>query len=313
MKKSVLFLLCALLLLAALVGCGNGDGVGDVTPAELGLVPDNIDAPPLVLETALDWVKGDFEGYRDVGLQARKDAGAEFDDWRLDYLEPAYTYDDLKIEVYRFQWRIHTTTPEIVQSTLVGGMDLDEAGWFLDTYPDSYYLFFDAAKTDLAFLGALMANDCVPGDAVFAGDMYQQLESWFATDQAFAYYTVFTDLYANDPALNSEITYIALDLTKSQLADQTRLIALMESYCQKNRFTLLQDTIEGLTEKGYIKDFYFEEGIVVAFDDKQLDQVSLITAAQKWRSGLGAIGADYRVQFRNNAWEIATKANEWIS
>ena len=309
MKKSIVLLLVSLLILTALAGCGGNDAETD----PVGLLPDNIDAPPVVLEAAIDWVKGDYEGYRDIGLQARKDAGAEFDDWRLDYLEPAYAYDELKIEVYRFQWRIHTTTPEIVQTTLVGGMELDDEGWFLDTYPDSYFLFFDAKSDDLAFLGALMENDCEPGDEVFTGDMYNQLDKWFATDQAFAYFTIFNDLYANDEALNSEITYITLDLTQSKQENPARLIALMDSFCQKNGFTLLLDTIEGLTEKGYIKDLYFEEGIVISYEDQLSDQTSLITAAQKWRSGLGAIGADYSVRLKDNVWEITAKTNEWIS
>jgi len=140
-------------------------------------LPNSINVPKIVLDAAVDLARGDYEGYRDIGIEARKEYGAEFDNWRLDYLEHAYSYEDLKIEVFRFQWRIHTTTPEIIRATLAGGMDLDADGWFLDTYPDSWYLLFDNSGDELALMSALMANDCSPGDDLFLTDMLNRLSS----------------------------------------------------------------------------------------------------------------------------------------
>jgi hypothetical protein len=74
-------------------------------------------------------VRGDYDGSRDIGLAGPRKSGAEFDDWRVDYVEHAYRYDDMDIEVYRFEWRVHTTTPDKI--TLAGGMDLDADGWLL--------------------------------------------------------------------------------------------------------------------------------------------------------------------------------------
>ena len=43
------------------------------------------------------------------------------------------------------------------------------------------------------------------------------------------------------------------------------------------------------------------------------EQNKLITDAMKWRSGLGAIGATYTVEKKNDVWEITKTENEWIS
>lgn len=128
-----------------------------------------------------------------------------------------------------------------------------------------------------------------------------------------AYFVVFETLYENDPGLNSEINYIAADLTNIKLTDTAPLVALLTDFCKGNGYVFLQDTYEGLVEKGYIHDFYFEEGVLITFNDKELRHDKLVTSAEKWRSGLGAIGADYEVQLKNSSWEITKTENMWIS
>ena len=131
--------------------------------------------------------------------------------------------------------------------------------------------------------------------------------------QEYAYFTVFEDLFEKDPALNHESVYLAVDLTNTQLANTEPIIALIQDFCDDNGYTLLLDTIDGLMEKGYIKDLHFEEGFVIAFADIELDTNRLVTSAMKWRSGLGAIGADYTVEQNNGTWEITEMSNNWIS
>ena len=134
-----------------------------------------------------------------------------------------------------------------------------------------------------------------------------------AGNQAGAYFAVFETLYETDPALNADSAYLALDLTNVMLEDTEPLIVLMQDFCDDNGYTFLLDTIDALTEKGYIKDLYFEEGFVITFSDIQLDSNTLVTSAMKWRSGLGAIGADYTVEQSNGTWEITEMSNNWIS
>jgi len=132
-------------------------------------------------------------------------------------------------------------------------------------------------------------------------------------NQACAYFIVFEELYEIDPGLNSEIEYIAFDLENVKLADTSLLIGLFQEFCDNNNYSLLLDNFEGLNQKGYIEDLYFPNGILIAFKDDELTEDTLVTAASKWRSGLGAIGGDYTVEIEDSVWNITKIANQWIS
>lgn len=176
MKNKRVLAILLLMLTLSLTACNNSMHLdnAEVSP-ELdifGIIPDNIDVPQVVLDAAIDYAKGDFEGYRDIGIAAFKEYGAEFDNWRLDYLEYAHTYGDINVEIYRFQWRIHTTTPDILNELLVGGMSMTDDGWLIDTYSDSWYLYFDNSGSELVYLGVIMNNEgIVPGDVEFYDDL----------------------------------------------------------------------------------------------------------------------------------------------
>ncbi|MCL2077528.1 MAG: hypothetical protein FWH08_03880 [Oscillospiraceae bacterium] len=134
--------------------------------------------------------------------------------------------------------------------------------------------------------------------------------------QANAYFTVFEKLFEKDLALNDESTYLAVDLTDVKLTETEPLTRLIQNFCDERGFTLLLDTPEGLKEKGYINDsfpIYFEDGFLISFKDIELKQDKLVTSASKWRSGLGAFGADYTVKLNENTWEITKTENMWIS
>ena len=132
-------------------------------------------------------------------------------------------------------------------------------------------------------------------------------------EQASAYYAVFENLYEIDPGLNSDCEYIAFDLTNVKLEDTSLLINLFQEFCDNNNYSMLLDDFEGLNQKGFIMDLSFPNGILIAFDDTELTNDTLVTDARKWRSGRGAIGCEYTVKLNNSTWEITGTANHWIS
>jgi len=134
-----------------------------------------------------------------------------------------------------------------------------------------------------------------------------------SVNQASAYFVIFENLYEIDPGLNSEIEYIAFDLTNVKLADTSPLVGLFQEFCDDNNYSLLLDNYEGLNQKGYIVDLYFPNGIIIVFADNELTEDTLITAAHKWRSGRGAIGGEYTVKLKDSIWDITKIANQWIS
>ncbi|MDR2088920.1 MAG: M56 family metallopeptidase [Clostridiales Family XIII bacterium] len=149
-------------------------------PEPPGEIPDNPDVPQEVIDAAVEFVKNDYETGI-IGLEYARENGAEFDNWRIYYIEHAYRYDDTGVDVYRFEWRVHTTTPDKI--VLAGGMDLDSDGWLLDTYPHSWYLIFRDTGGKPAFLTVMMENDCVPGDDMFTQDMLNRIGKSGSADE----------------------------------------------------------------------------------------------------------------------------------
>ena len=123
--------------------------------------------------------------------------------------------------------------------------------------------------------------------------------------QAQAYYLVFQYLFERDAALNRDIKYIAVDLSDTLLENPEEFILLMEDFCVDSGYTLLLDTMDGLTEKGYIKDSHFEEGVLMHYRDTVLTTNWLETDAKKWSSGLGSFGALCSIKRTNGIWEMA--------
>ena len=89
----------------------------------------------------------------------------DYDDWRIESLAgPFYEQiDGAIIEVYRYNYELHTTTPDKVM--VAGGMYLDEDGWMSPGYPNCEYLYFLLPpEGELEYLYADMQNDCGPGE-----------------------------------------------------------------------------------------------------------------------------------------------------
>lgn len=142
------------------------------------------------------------------------------------------------------------------------------------------------------------------------------IQSYTGNDSAVwgAYYAVFEELYEQDPGLNGDVLYIAVDFSKSKISSAAKSLFLsrLHMLCLAEGLTPLENTYEGLIEEGYVEDMYFKDGILIAFDDDALSDDQLVTQAQKWRSGLGAIGATYTATRDGAHWKLDSK-DFWIS
>ena len=101
-------------------------------------VADNVDAPDYALEAARDRVLAALAGW-----QARSDTAAGWDDWRITTLSQSdvgETYTALGLEVYFFNYELHSPTPEQVMSA--GGMYVREDGWVGGFYVESPFVVF---------------------------------------------------------------------------------------------------------------------------------------------------------------------------
>lgn len=132
-------------------------------------------------------------------------------------------------------------------------------------------------------------------------------------DKVGAYTTVIDKLYEEDSALNSNIKYIAIDTSLIvNLNDEEKAELLKE--LGNYGFIILDMNIEELKEEGYVKDLYFEEGILFQIKDELIERNSITMDISKWRSGLGAIGYDGTVvKYKNGKWKIVEQGDAWIS
>lgn len=151
-----------------------------------GVVTAGLDVPASVLTAAEGFVQDQY-AYRlyNTGITQLVDGVDQMagelpviDNWRIEGLARVQTIplkDSLSLEIYRVDYRIHTTTPEKV--VLAGGMDMDQDGWWLDTYPGCTYLVFTVqGQEDPAYQFNAMVNDCSPGDVFFTCNLLSLYE-----------------------------------------------------------------------------------------------------------------------------------------
>ena len=202
-RVGVLPLVCILLLvsmLGSLVACDTGTAQTTPAPAESGEGPalsgqvwEGVDVPDAVLAAAESYVWDQYvywsENSGAVGMVDGEmemiGQPAEYDDWRIESMELACHYDGLEgvtLDVYRLGWRLHTTTPD--QVLLAGGMEMDEDGWVLATYPNSTYLIFDVGAEEPVYLFSSMVNDCEPGSELFTETIRRPLQWALLQDEA---------------------------------------------------------------------------------------------------------------------------------
>lgn len=142
-------------------------------------VADDIDVPQEVLERMKAYVQGLYASAEEGRVLADGEfvsAPVEYDDWRIRSVTgPVYEeVADLRVEIWRLDYQLHTTTPENV--LLAGGRYLTEDGWLSAGYPDCDYFYFqmneDGART---YLFHRMENDCAPGTELFRSDLINAL------------------------------------------------------------------------------------------------------------------------------------------
>lgn len=138
---------------------------------------------------------------------------------------------------------------------------------------------------EIGFSGAIMESH--PGQ--LAGVEYIKIIEQ-RDDMVGFYQTVIDDLWQKDVGLNSDVEYIALDLSQITNLSEVEKQALV--YMTSGDYGLigLSGTYSELVEQGYIdgKNLYFEEGVLITFDIQSSNENSMKFDVTKWRSGLGA-------------------------
>ncbi len=110
------------------------------------------------------------------------------------------------------------------------------------------------------------------------------------------YYNILLDLIKVDPALNSDINFMALDLTEDENLTESEKKALLYLLWNKTQIETRMATYDDLIAENLIsidKDTRFAEmknGILVNLKSTKAEKDSFAFSVQKWRSSLGAYG-----------------------
>ena len=125
------------------------------------------DVPEAVVAAAKATVLEAYQSARTEGYNA----GAEFDDWRVEYLAEDWyrAYPNGMLIAYNLNYEYHAQKPANV--TLAGGAYVDEDGWCMPDYPYCHYLFFIERNGQYTFLEEQMINDAGPGSEIFEAEM----------------------------------------------------------------------------------------------------------------------------------------------
>ncbi|NCC15789.1 MAG: hypothetical protein EOM28_05490 [Clostridia bacterium] len=108
------------------------------------------------------------------------------------------------------------------------------------------------------------------------------------------YHDIFMKLYDTDTALNSDISFIALDLTKDKNlndSEKNALLYLLWNTTQvETRLATYQDLLsENLITLDGNSDFaQLETGILFILETSEVEMENVTFTAEKWRSSLGA-------------------------
>ncbi len=149
--------------------------------------------------------------------------------------------------------------------------------------------------------------------AQISADKIEYLGRNFQLD---AYMAVIDDIYQEDSGLNGDIKMIAFDTTEWVNLTEIEKEILLSMVKEKYGYDTLQATFEELSEQGLIdKDnLYFPEGILIEIEKVEWNEEdkTLKCSISKWRSGLGAIGADVEATYDGGSWNLS-KTGMWIS
>ncbi len=116
-------------------------------------------------------------------------------------------------------------------------------------------------------------------------------------------FNVICEIYEIDPGLNSEINFIALNLTEFDFLNESQKNALCYLVESKFKFTVQQATMEELIEQGLAEEMLIPEGILFTFKCDDFNSKELKFTCAKYRSGLGAIFfSESKAKLKNHIW-----------
>ncbi|MFJ7731430.1 peptide ABC transporter substrate-binding protein [Lysinibacillus sp. NPDC097231] len=129
-------------------------------------------------------------------------------------------------------------------------------------------------------------------------------------------YSVALDsIMEQDEALNSDMKYIAIDMSKFEEVDESDKEGILSYFKKKYKVDVMDATFDQLEEKElYNPDTMSLDGVLLRIDkvDYKFNN-NIYFEGSKYRSGDGAVGVEVTVHYKGNKWKSKKVKKTWVS
>ncbi|WP_231687536.1 peptide ABC transporter substrate-binding protein [Bacillus sp. FJAT-22090] len=116
-----------------------------------------------------------------------------------------------------------------------------------------------------------------------------------------------------DEALSSDMEYIAIDMSNFEDADESDTEEILSYFKEKYKVKIMDATLEQLKEKGY-SDTMRLDGVLLRIEKVDFKSNNeIFFEGSMYRSGLGVVGVEVKVHYKDNKWESKEVKMTWIS
>ncbi|WP_226673511.1 peptide ABC transporter substrate-binding protein [Rossellomorea aquimaris] len=129
-------------------------------------------------------------------------------------------------------------------------------------------------------------------------------------------YTLALDaLMEEDQALNSDMTFIAIDMSDLDGVDEEQKQAIMRHFRDEYKVEVMDSTMDELEEDGYYDtDTMALKGVLLRMEKVDFEsEDGVLLEVSKFKSGKGAIGLRLVVDYENGEWQLTEQDVIWIS
>ena len=129
------------------------------------------------------------------------------------------------------------------------------------------------------------------------------------------YSVALNSIMEQDEALSSDMEYIAIDMSNFEDADESDKEEILSYFKEKYKVEVMDTTLEQLKEKGlYNSDTMGLDGVLLRIEKVDFKSNNRIFfEGSKYCSGLGAVGVEVKVHYKDNKWESKEVKMTWIS
>lgn len=122
-------------------------------------------------------------------------------------------------------------------------------------------------------------------------------------------------LMETDTALNSEMEFVAIDMSNFNNLNEQDKAEILSYFTEKYKVDAMDVTFEELKEKGlYNQETMSLDGVLLTIEkvDFKLNN-NVFFEGSKYRSGIGAIGVETTVHYKGGKWKIKKAKQTWVS